>query len=82
MSIDLNGQDMDPSPETYDAEFGDRCCKFCDEECPDHGTKCAGVIAAKANNNKCIVGVAHGADIGGIRMLDGKIYVLGPNLMN
>ena len=32
------------------------------------------MIAAKANNNKCIVGVAHGASIGGIRMLDGKIY--------
>jgi hypothetical protein len=38
-----------------------------------HGTKCAGAAAAKANNQECGVGVAHGADVGGIRILDGKI---------
>ncbi len=38
-----------------------------------HGTRCAGEIAMKANNHVCGVGVAHGAKIGGIRMLDGKI---------
>ncbi|ESO09142.1 hypothetical protein HELRODRAFT_74170, partial [Helobdella robusta] len=34
-----------------------------------HGTRCAGQIAAVANNKKCIVGVAFKATIGGIRML-------------
>ena len=72
----MNDDDDDPSPVVYDETYGDRCCRFC-RDCPDHGTKCAGVIAAKANNNKCIVGVAHGAYIGGIRMLDGKIFVFG-----
>ena len=38
-----------------------------------HGTRCAGEIAMVANNEVCGVGVAHGAMIGGIRMLDGKI---------
>ena len=35
----------------------------------DHGTKCAGLIAAKADNGKCISGVAYNASIGGVRML-------------
>lgn len=35
-----------------------------------HGTKCAGLIAAKADNEKCIAGVAYNAGIGGVRMLD------------
>ncbi len=39
----------------------------------NHGTKCAGAAAAKANNQNCGVGVAFGADVGGIRILDGKI---------
>ena len=34
-----------------------------------HGTKCAGLIAAKADNGKCIAGVAYNAGIGGVRML-------------
>jgi subtilisin family serine protease len=38
-----------------------------------HGTRCAGEIAMVANNRVCGVGVAHGAKIGGIRMLDGGI---------
>ena len=33
-----------------------------------HGTRCAGEIAAKANNKDCGVGIAHGCNIGG------KIY--------
>ena len=40
----------------------------------DHGTKCAGLIAAKADNSHCIAGVAFNAGIGGIRMLDGQIF--------
>nr|ALR88637.1 neuroendocrine convertase 1-like [Saccoglossus kowalevskii] len=38
-----------------------------------HGTRCIGEIAMEENNNICGVGVAHGAKIGGIRMLDGTV---------
>ena len=38
-----------------------------------HGTRCAGEIAMAADNRVCGVGVAHGARVGGIRMLDGDI---------
>uniref|UniRef100_A0A8B9LZ52 Proprotein convertase subtilisin/kexin type 6 n=1 Tax=Astyanax mexicanus TaxID=7994 RepID=A0A8B9LZ52_ASTMX len=38
-----------------------------------HGTRCAGEVAAVANNSHCIVGIAHNARIGGIRMLDGDV---------
>lgn len=38
-----------------------------------HGTKCAGEVAAEADNHVCGVGVAFDAKIGGIRMLDGPI---------
>ena len=30
-----------------------------------HGTRCAGEVAAQANNSDCIVGVAYDAKIGG-----------------
>ena len=30
-----------------------------------HGTRCAGEVAGQANNNKCGVGVAYNARIGG-----------------
>jgi hypothetical protein len=33
--------------------------------CFRHGTRCAGEVAAKANNSMCIVGVAYNAKIGG-----------------
>ncbi|XP_071506796.1 neuroendocrine convertase 2-like [Diadema antillarum] len=36
-----------------------------------HGTRCAGEVAAAANNSICGVGVAYEAGIGGIRLLDG-----------
>ena len=36
-------------------------------------TRCAGLIAATANNSVCGVGVAHGAQVSGIRMLDGTV---------
>eukprot|EP00040_Diaphanoeca_grandis_P026107 m.145635 g.145635 ORF g.145635 m.145635 type:complete len:526 (-) comp30448_c4_seq1:120-1697(-) len=39
-----------------------------------HGTKCAGVAAAVFNNSMCGVGVAYGARVGGIRMLDDVMY--------
>ena len=38
-----------------------------------HGTRCAGEIAMIPNNSICGVGVAYGAKIGAIRMLDGRI---------
>jgi furin len=38
-----------------------------------HGTRCAGQIAATANNGRCVPGIAFNANIGGIRMLDGDV---------
>ena len=38
-----------------------------------HGTRCAGLVAAVADNGVCGVGVAYEATISGIRMLDGTI---------
>lgn len=39
---------------------------------PIHGTYCAAVIAAEANNSFCGVGVAFNARIGGVRLLAKK----------
>ncbi|XP_029985651.1 proprotein convertase subtilisin/kexin type 6 [Sphaeramia orbicularis] len=60
-SYDINGNDHDPTPR-YD---------FRNENI--HGTRCAGEVAAAANNSHCIVGIAFNARIGGIRMLDGDV---------
>lgn len=38
-----------------------------------HGTKCAGAAAASGNNSLCGVGIAYGAYVGGIRILDGPV---------
>jgi len=38
-----------------------------------HGTRCAGEVAAVANNGQCGVGIAYDAKIGGVRMLDGDV---------
>ncbi|KAL8583647.1 hypothetical protein ACOMHN_037371 [Nucella lapillus] len=38
-----------------------------------HGTRCAGEVAAQADNFVCSVGVAYNARIGGVRMLDGDV---------
>jgi hypothetical protein len=38
-----------------------------------HGTRCAGEVAAVAQNDICGVGVAYNAKIGGVRMLDGTV---------
>ena len=40
-----------------------------------HGTNCAGVIAAAANNGRCGVGVAYDAKIAGICWLYGVSYI-------
>ncbi|EPY80765.1 hypothetical protein CB1_000803001 [Camelus ferus] len=53
-SYDVNGNDYDPSPR-YDASNENK-----------HGTRCAGEVAASANNSYCIVGVAYNAKIGGL----------------
>ncbi|XP_036367005.1 PC3-like endoprotease variant B [Octopus sinensis] len=61
-STNLNGNfgDSDPMPDNTNPRNS-------------HGTHCAGVVAAEANNSVCGVGVAYDAKIGGIRMLDGII---------
>uniref|UniRef100_UPI003AAD4103 proprotein convertase subtilisin/kexin type 6 n=1 Tax=Centroberyx gerrardi TaxID=166262 RepID=UPI003AAD4103 len=60
-SYDVNGNDHDPTPR-YDSSNENI-----------HGTRCAGEVAAAANNSHCIVGIAYNAHIGGIRMLDGDV---------
>ncbi|KAK7081334.1 Proprotein convertase subtilisin/kexin type 7 [Halocaridina rubra] len=58
-SYDINSDDSDPSP----VKNGER---------NEHGTRCAGEIAAVANN-VCGVGVAYRANISGIRVLGGRM---------
>ncbi|XP_030211551.1 proprotein convertase subtilisin/kexin type 5 [Gadus morhua] len=59
-SEDVNGKYRDPSlKEIANAD--------------NHGTKCAGIVAAAANNSQCTVGVSFQAWIGGVRMLDGDV---------
>ncbi|XP_063990950.1 furin-like protease 1 isoform X1 [Diachasmimorpha longicaudata] len=60
-SYDVNNHDGDPMPR-YDLIDSNR-----------HGTRCAGEVAATANNSICAVGVAYGAGVGGVRMLDGDV---------
>ena len=38
-----------------------------------HGTRCAGIIASQPGNSVCTAGIAHGAKIGGIKLLDGVV---------
>ncbi|KAK7913053.1 hypothetical protein WMY93_013264 [Mugilogobius chulae] len=60
-SYDVNDADPDPQP---------RYTQLNDNR---HGTRCAGEVAAVANNDICGVGVAYNAKIGGVRMLDGEV---------
>ncbi|NXC38311.1 PCSK4 convertase, partial [Penelope pileata] len=60
-SYDFNSNDPDPQPR-YNAWGENR-----------HGTRCAGEVAAVANNQICGAGVAYNAKIGGVRMLDGPV---------
>uniref|UniRef100_A0AAY4DKJ2 P/Homo B domain-containing protein n=1 Tax=Denticeps clupeoides TaxID=299321 RepID=A0AAY4DKJ2_9TELE len=60
-SWDFNTGDPDPTPR-YDATNENK-----------HGTRCAGVVAAAANNSHCMVGIAYNARVGGVRMLDGDM---------
>jgi len=59
-SFDLNADDDDPTPELDDK--GEN----------KHGTRCAGEVAAVANDI-CGVGIAFGAKFSGIRILDGPM---------
>ena len=58
-STDINGNDNDPMPQ----DNGDN----------KHGTRCAGEVAAVANNGYCGIGIAFNSSIGGVRMLDGIV---------
>uniref|UniRef100_A0A672MC53 Proprotein convertase subtilisin/kexin type 7-like n=1 Tax=Sinocyclocheilus grahami TaxID=75366 RepID=A0A672MC53_SINGR len=60
-SYDLNSNDPDPMPHP-DGHSDNH-----------HGTRCAGEIAAVSNNSFCSVGLAYGAKVAGIRVLDGPL---------
>ncbi|XP_034973167.2 proprotein convertase subtilisin/kexin type 4 [Zootoca vivipara] len=60
-SYDFNDDDPDPQPR-YNAWDENR-----------HGTRCAGEVAAIADNDVCGAGIAYRAKIGGVRMLDGTV---------
>ncbi|XP_045398816.1 proprotein convertase subtilisin/kexin type 4 isoform X15 [Lemur catta] len=60
-SYDFNDYDPDPQP------------RYTPSDENRHGTRCAGEVAAIANNGFCGAGVAFNARIGGVRMLDGTI---------
>ena len=57
-SYDVIDNDEDPTPK---------------DDVDHQGTRSAGVVAAIFNNSRCNVGVAYGAKIGGIRLLDGDL---------
>uniref|UniRef100_A0A915I652 P/Homo B domain-containing protein n=1 Tax=Romanomermis culicivorax TaxID=13658 RepID=A0A915I652_ROMCU len=58
-STDINSNDSDPIPVHNGLN--------------DHGTRCAGEVAAVAGNDRCGVGIAYNSRIGGVRMLDGNV---------
>ncbi|XP_053311821.1 proprotein convertase subtilisin/kexin type 4-like [Spea bombifrons] len=60
-SYDFNDDDPDPQP------------RYNSSNEKNHGTRCAGEVAAVANNDICGAGVAYNARIGGVRMLDGIV---------
>ncbi|NWX06233.1 PCSK4 convertase, partial [Caloenas nicobarica] len=60
-SYDFNSYDPNPQPR-YTVGDENR-----------HGTRCAGEVAAVANNRVCGAGVAYNARVGGVRMLDGAV---------
>eukprot|EP00123_Amoebidium_parasiticum_P015840 comp23169_c0_seq2/m.37514 comp23169_c0_seq2/g.37514 ORF comp23169_c0_seq2/g.37514 comp23169_c0_seq2/m.37514 type:complete len:570 (-) comp23169_c0_seq2:8-1717(-) len=60
-SLDLNDDDPDPMP------------RYSPDNINKHGTRCAGEIAAEANNDVCGVGIAYNAKVGGIRIIDGDV---------
>ncbi|KAK3854786.1 hypothetical protein Pcinc_038753 [Petrolisthes cinctipes] len=61
ISYDFNYDKDDPSP------------RYDDHSSNAHGTRCAGEVVMQPNNYKCGVGVAHGAKVGGVKILDGPV---------
>ncbi|XP_050390100.2 furin-like protease kpc-1 isoform X1 [Patella vulgata] len=59
-STDLNDRNSDPMPNVTNIYNS-------------HGTRCAGEVAAAADNDMCGVGIAYTSKIGGVRILDGKV---------
>lgn len=57
-SYDFSSNDPYPYPRYTDDWFN------------SHGTRCAGEVASKRDNNVCGVGVAYNSRVAGIRMLD------------
>lgn len=70
ISADFNSR-LDPNDKTEEGVNDPMPGTF--DERNNHGTKCAGAAAAKADNSICGVGVAYNADIGAIRILDGVL---------
>ncbi|XP_037079271.1 neuroendocrine convertase 1-like [Pollicipes pollicipes] len=58
---DVVDGDVDPAPR-YDRRNTN-----------EHGTKCAGIVSMRPNNGFCGVGIAPGARLGAVRLLDGII---------
>ncbi|KAL5967163.1 Furin-like protease kpc-1 [Taenia solium] len=63
-SFDVNSNDENPDPRYVERDF---------RNINRHGTRCAGEVAAAANNSICGLGIAFEARIGGVRMLDGDV---------
>ncbi|XP_043214321.1 neuroendocrine convertase 1-like isoform X2 [Amphibalanus amphitrite] len=61
LSYDIVDGDRDPSP------------RYDDTDTNAHGTKCAGIVSMQPNNDFCGVGMATGARLGAVRLLDGVI---------
>ncbi|KAF8570510.1 hypothetical protein P879_00211 [Paragonimus westermani] len=64
-SYDVNGNDENPEPRYPPNDKSTISNR--------HGTRCAGEVAAVANNSVCGLGIAYRARIGGVRMLDGEV---------
>ncbi|CAG9766656.1 unnamed protein product [Ceutorhynchus assimilis] len=76
--IEYTHDDLSPN---YDPEISYNCNDESKNPMPryeisksnSHGTRCAGEVAMVANNDKCGVGIAFNAKIGGVKMLDGLV---------
>ena len=67
-STDINDSDQDPMPQVTKEKSKSKIVlnTFCLQDNGDnkHGTRCAGEVAAVANNGVCGVGIAYNASIG------------------
>lgn len=64
----LNGKILIKEKITILITFGKICVILSTNPTAQHGSKVAGIAAAQANNNKCGVGIAYEANIGGKKM--------------